>query len=198
MSNLSSVYTIDELYEIAYRGSYTDSERQLAKELLAFREAQGKAVGWTDAQELRDVERDGCGYLFTVNPITPHADMRRVIKLYAVPQLPAVPELVPFPDEFLSSEQNESGMFELSEDCMIRLAVALSQQSKGMVIPAGKVLVPKVPSQAHLNSIAMRYRHDFYLLNDAQKDSALATARQMYEECSGQGFFTIAAAPKPE
>lgn len=64
------------------------------------------------------------------------------------------------------------------------------------VIPDGYVMVPKVPSQAHLNSIAMRYRHDFYLLNDAQKDSALATARQMYEECSGQGFYTLPAAPQ--
>ncbi|HIE8861720.1 TPA: hypothetical protein ACXP3A_001726 [Klebsiella quasipneumoniae subsp. similipneumoniae] len=60
----------------------------------------------------------------------------------------------------------------------------------------GYVMVPKVPSQAHLNSIAMRYRHDFYLLNNAQKDSALATARQMYEECSGQGFYTLPAAPQ--
>lgn len=57
-------------------------------------------------------------------------------------------------------------------------------------------MVPKVPSPAHLNSIAMRYRHDFYLLNDAQKDSALATARQMYEECSGQGFYTLPAPPQ--
>ncbi|STR61498.1 Uncharacterised protein [Klebsiella pneumoniae] len=64
------------------------------------------------------------------------------------------------------------------------------------VAPPGYVMVPKVPSQAHLNSIAMRYRHDFYLLNDAQKDSALATARQMYEECSGQGFYTLPAAPQ--
>ncbi|OYF83139.1 hypothetical protein CI612_09685 [Klebsiella quasipneumoniae subsp. similipneumoniae] len=64
------------------------------------------------------------------------------------------------------------------------------------VVPDGYVMVPKVPSQAHLNSIAMRYRHDFYLLNDAQKDSALATARQMYEECSGQGFYTLSAAPQ--
>ncbi|WP_227699369.1 MULTISPECIES: hypothetical protein [unclassified Raoultella] len=64
------------------------------------------------------------------------------------------------------------------------------------VAPPGYVMVPRVPSQAHLNSIAMRYRHDFYLLNDAQKDSALATARQMYEECSGQGFYTLPAAPQ--
>lgn len=64
------------------------------------------------------------------------------------------------------------------------------------VAPPGYVMVPKVPDQAHLNSIAMRYRHDFYLLNDVQKDSALATARQMYEECSGQGFYTLPAAPQ--
>lgn len=64
------------------------------------------------------------------------------------------------------------------------------------VAPPGYVMVPKVPSQTHLNSIAMRYRHDFYLLNDAQKDSALATARQMYEECSGQGFYTLPAGPQ--
>lgn len=62
-------------------------------------------------------------------------------------------------------------------------------------IPGGWLLIPAKASQQHLNSIAMRYRHDFYLLPDNQKDSALATARQMYEECSGQGFYSI---PKPE
>lgn len=49
-------------------------------ELLAGRKEE--PVAWTDEQELRDVEKDGLGYLFTVNPITPHADPRRVIKLY--------------------------------------------------------------------------------------------------------------------
>lgn len=39
-------------------------------------------VGWTDEADLRDVEKDGCGYLFKANPISPHADPRRVIKLY--------------------------------------------------------------------------------------------------------------------
>lgn len=56
----------------------------------ANREAQ--PVAWTDAQELRDVEKDGCGYLFKANPITPHADPRRVIKLYTAPPAPAVPD----------------------------------------------------------------------------------------------------------
>ncbi len=62
-------------------------------ELLEVRKA--KPVAWTDEQELRDVEKDGLGYLFTVNPITPHADHRRVIKLYrhAQPE-PVVPEIL--------------------------------------------------------------------------------------------------------
>ncbi|WP_222214514.1 Lar family restriction alleviation protein [Escherichia coli] len=49
-------------------------------------------VAWTDEQELRDVEKDGCGYLFTINPITPNADPRRVIKLYSAPPAPVMPD----------------------------------------------------------------------------------------------------------
>lgn len=47
--------------------------------------AASEPVAWTDEAELRDVEKDGCGYLFTVNPITPNADPRRIIKLYTAP-----------------------------------------------------------------------------------------------------------------
>lgn len=50
-------------------------------------------VAWTDEQELRDVDRGGCGYLFTVNPVTPHADERRIILLYRHAQpVPVVPQ----------------------------------------------------------------------------------------------------------
>lgn len=50
-------------------------------------------VAWTDEQELRDVEKDGCGYLFKVNPISPNADPRRVIELYRHTQpVPVVPD----------------------------------------------------------------------------------------------------------
>ncbi|TXU71845.1 DUF551 domain-containing protein [Klebsiella oxytoca] len=50
-------------------------------------------VGWTDEADLRDVEKDGCGYLFKANPISPHADPRRVIKLYRHAQpAPVVPD----------------------------------------------------------------------------------------------------------
>ncbi|MCS3433669.1 hypothetical protein [Klebsiella sp. BIGb0407] len=87
MNNLSN----KRLAELANKGMICicqDEEYQsMARELLARREAAEKPIAWTDEQELRDVERDGCGYLFTVNPITPHADMRRVIPLFTVPPL---------------------------------------------------------------------------------------------------------------
>ncbi|EMQ9351110.1 hypothetical protein WI371_001455 [Salmonella enterica] len=61
---------------------------KVLKQVLASLGAE--PVAWTDEQELRDVEKNGFGYLFTVNPITPHADPRRVIKLFAVPPVPGV------------------------------------------------------------------------------------------------------------
>lgn len=51
-------------------------------ELQERRKADSEPVGWTDEEELRDVEKDGCGYLFKANPISPNSDPRRVIKLY--------------------------------------------------------------------------------------------------------------------
>lgn len=56
-------------------------ELEAAEKRIA--ELTEKPIGWTDEQELRDVEKLGCGYLFNANPITPHADPRRVILLYA-------------------------------------------------------------------------------------------------------------------
>lgn len=67
--------------------------QEMARRLLAA-EAQ-EPIAWTDAQELRDLEQHGCGYLFTVNPITPNADPRRVIKLYAEPETVALPDDIP-------------------------------------------------------------------------------------------------------
>ncbi|MFD3238320.1 hypothetical protein ACE2AK_04100 [Rahnella perminowiae] len=45
-------------------------------------------VAWTDAEELRGMEKDGCGYLFKVDPANPFADPRRQIMLYDHPQKP--------------------------------------------------------------------------------------------------------------
>ncbi|EOY8362005.1 hypothetical protein AIT68_003542 [Salmonella enterica subsp. salamae] len=61
----------------------TPATVELARIALAALTAE--PVAWTDEQELKDVEKDSSGYLFTVNPITPNADPRRVIKLYTVP-----------------------------------------------------------------------------------------------------------------
>ena len=59
---------------------------------MALAAMDSEPVAWTDEQELRDVNRGGCGYLFTVNPVTPHADERRIILLYRHAQpVPVVP-----------------------------------------------------------------------------------------------------------
>lgn len=69
------------------RGQLLIAQRTLLNQQQRIAELENAAsepVAWTDEQELRDVEKSGCGYLFTVNPITPNADPRRVIKLYTV------------------------------------------------------------------------------------------------------------------
>ncbi|WP_447840861.1 hypothetical protein [Enterobacter bugandensis] len=58
-----------------------DCTNTLAALRIALASLDAVPLAWTDEQELRDVDKFGCGYLFTVNPITPNADPRRVIKL---------------------------------------------------------------------------------------------------------------------
>lgn len=78
-----------------------DSELEALRQRIAeLEKAATEPVAWTDEQELRDVERNGFCYLFTVNPITPHADPRRVIKLYTMPPaLESGTVTVKLPDE---------------------------------------------------------------------------------------------------
>ncbi|MCC9378921.1 DUF551 domain-containing protein [Enterobacter hormaechei subsp. steigerwaltii] len=71
-----------------------DAARALEAMKIALASLEADVVAWTDEQELRDVEKYGCGYLFTANPITPNADPHRVIKLYTAPPVP-----VSVPDE---------------------------------------------------------------------------------------------------
>ncbi|MEI3678183.1 hypothetical protein U5V01_07180 [Klebsiella pneumoniae] len=71
-----------------------EEAEELARIALAAMDSE--PVAWTDEQELRDVDRGGCGYLFTVNPVTPHADERRIILLYRHAQpAPEHPEVLP-------------------------------------------------------------------------------------------------------
>ncbi|EEH9366126.1 hypothetical protein FWN18_20295 [Salmonella enterica] len=110
---LNLVDEIDELQELrrsclALRGEIEDVQAQLYEaenrnnaddeELQERRKADSaEPIGWTDAEELRSVEKDGCGYLFKANPISPNADPRRVIKLYRhAPPAPVVPEKMNF------------------------------------------------------------------------------------------------------
>jgi len=69
-------------------------QSELAVAEIAMAALTARPVGWTDAEELRDVQRSGCGYIFSANPVTPDADERRVLMLYTTPPLaaPAVPD----------------------------------------------------------------------------------------------------------
>lgn len=93
MTNSNGTLTEDGLFRLIHEISLHETSMTKAFTLCALRELQerrkadsAEPIGWTDAEELRSVENDGCGYLFKANPITPNADPRRVIKLYAVPQ----------------------------------------------------------------------------------------------------------------
>ncbi|MEQ4823891.1 hypothetical protein ABN138_03330 [Enterobacter hormaechei] len=72
-----------------------DAAMSLAAMKRALTSLMADPVAWTDEQELRDVEKYGCGYLFTANPITPNADPHRVIKLYTASPAPMLPEEMP-------------------------------------------------------------------------------------------------------
>ncbi|MFO4446090.1 hypothetical protein AAHC63_00190 [Klebsiella quasipneumoniae subsp. quasipneumoniae] len=92
-----STITRERLAEIAQFGfssAITPANDFEIKELarMALAAMDSEPVAWTDEQELRDVDRGGCGYLFTVNPVTPHADERRIILLYRHAQQPVVPD----------------------------------------------------------------------------------------------------------
>ncbi|HGV0045883.1 TPA: hypothetical protein ACNFPT_004181 [Enterobacter ludwigii] len=79
----------------SWQRKFAEADERLVaaeKRIAELEEREAEPVAWTDEHELRDVAKHGCGYLYTVNPITPHADPRRVIKLYTAP--PALSETV--------------------------------------------------------------------------------------------------------
>ncbi|WP_411371610.1 hypothetical protein [Klebsiella pneumoniae] len=124
-------------------------------------------LAWTDEQELRDVNRGGCGYLFTVNPVPPHADERRIILLYrhAQPAQVVPEEATPDSIEILASGRcRDHVVYQWDEDqrnaaadswnaCRAAMlhagnspaknGVAPAQSGNSPAIPDGYVLVPK-------------------------------------------------------
>lgn len=74
-------FTREELEQIADTDHVQCGEASaLARMALAAMDSE--PVAWTDEEELRDVRRYGFGEIFSVEPITPDADMYRVIPLY--------------------------------------------------------------------------------------------------------------------
>ncbi|EFM6613279.1 DUF551 domain-containing protein [Escherichia coli] len=58
---------------------------------IALASLEAEPVAWTDDEELRDVERIGCGYILPCPP-DKYADPHRVIPLYREPPAPVVPD----------------------------------------------------------------------------------------------------------
>ena len=64
------------------------------------------------------------------------------------------------------------------------------QAAKAQAVPKGFVLVPKTNSDKGIESMAMRYRHDFPLLDANYQEGIKSQMRQLYEEAVGLGFYT--------
>ena len=69
-------------------------------------------------------------------------------------------------------------------------AGAAWQAAKAQAVPEGYVLVPKTNSDTGIESMAMRYRHDFPLLDADYQEAIKTQMRQLYEEAVGLGFYT--------
>lgn len=199
--------------------------RELARIALASLEAE--PVAWTDEQELRDVEKDGFGYLFTVNPITPNADPRRVIKLYTAPPAPVVPDekrdaisavmylltqrggttavrITAMIDKYrlddLRLESGEKG--ELAR-WVIQLQTDLDSERRkagnSPVIPDGYVLVPIVPTEDMIiNGFESVPDPHFSDEKEWKEYEALSGCRQAARRAELCWAAMIKAAPKQE
>lgn len=96
-------------------------------------------------------------------------------------------------------EKNEDGYYEDSDiNSMYQMFEAGIEAAefkelraaKAQAVPEGFVLVPKINSEAGIESMAMRYRHDFPLLDENYRNGIKSQMRQLYEEAIGLGFYT--------
>lgn len=128
-----STITRERVVALIAEHSYDSALVDALEHLLAAMDSE--PVAWTDEQELRDVDRGGCGYLFTVNPVTPHADERRIILLYRHAQLAPASPVCTCP----------SGDGSLRWSCPVH-------PGNSPVIPDGYVMVPKEPTKEMINA----------------------------------------------
>ncbi|HAT1684269.1 TPA: hypothetical protein I8Y21_005047 [Klebsiella oxytoca] len=84
--------------------NFHDGIKQMAHMLLTV--MQQKPVAWTDAEELRDLERDGYAAMLSVKNKDPNTDPHRQIFLYTTPQpVPDLPDVIDaIVDEVLASD----------------------------------------------------------------------------------------------
>lgn len=138
-------------------------------------------VAWTDEQELRDVEKNGFGYLFTVNPITPHADPRRVIKLFAVPPVPGVyDDVLNIIDLLENNEWAEhctNTVLGSPLESEITRLVGMTQSAPIMSLPDDWQVVPKKPNGPMLTAgyqayVKGQHRGRFYRSYQAMLEAA--------------------------
>lgn len=125
---MTSKLTRERVVALIAEHSYDSALVDALEHLLAAMDSE--PVAWTDEQELRDVDRGGCGYLFTVNPVTPHADERRIILLYRHAQ-PAPVELanIALPHSWLDGEGVEvMSANEVKRACRAAMLAAAPQE----------------------------------------------------------------------
>ena len=188
---MTSKLTRERLQEIAEDGFLKHGESKvLARMALAVMDSE--PLAWTDEEELRDVERSGCGYLFTVKPVTPHADERRIILLYRHAQ--PVPEKYNIGDATMRHIFTPTGMTNVSD--MQAVFDRVEAVFVGMEQPA-----PVVPDDVldALQKVA-RIRLD---MNDFDGDrrgiaDCLGDAEEALIEVVNRRAAMLAAAPQDE
>ena len=82
--------------------------------------------------------------------------------------------------------KNEDGSYQMD---IIHFGWKIWQAAKVQAIPDGFVVVPKTNSDKGIESMAMRYRHDFPLLGADYQEAIKSQMRQLYEEAVGLGFY---------
>ncbi len=112
-----------------------DALKSSEAELAALRGTQ-EPVAWTDAEEMRDVEKHGCGYLFKIDPANPYTDPRRQIMVYRRQPKPVVDDAMALA---FHQALNDGGIGHSDlEEIKTGLRAALGVYDSGIVVKDGE------------------------------------------------------------